>query len=88
VIERTGSASGISYVPYEEAYREGFEELGRRRPNTAAIERLLEWRPQRTIDDAIDDLVAYTRPTEAKEREAVGPTILTSGLEGAAEVSA
>jgi len=59
VIERTESASGISFVPYEEAYREGFEELGRRRPNTAAIERLLEWRPKRTIDDAIDDLVDY-----------------------------
>jgi len=88
VIERTESPSGISLVPYEEAYREGFEELGRRRPDTAAIERLLDWRSQRTIDDAIDDLVAYTRPTEAKEREAVGPTILTSGLEGAAEVSA
>ena len=32
VIERTGSSSGIRMVPYEEAYGEGFEELGRRAP--------------------------------------------------------
>jgi UDP-glucose 4-epimerase len=65
VIERTESSSGIRFVPYEDAYRDGFEELGRRRPNTGAIERLMGWRPQRTIDDAIDDLVAYERNSQA-----------------------
>ena len=58
VIERTGSSSGIRYVPYEDAYGEGFEELGRRRPDTTALEALTGWRPRRTLDDAIDDIVA------------------------------
>jgi UDP-glucose 4-epimerase len=58
VIERTGSRSRIRLVPYEEAYGPGFEELGNRRANCARIERLLGWRPTRTVDDAIDDLVA------------------------------
>lgn len=61
VIERTGSPSGIRFVPYHEAYGDGFEELGSRRPDTAAIERLSGWQPRRTIDDAIDDLVAQLR---------------------------
>jgi UDP-glucose 4-epimerase len=61
VIERTGSTSGIRLVPYEEAYDEGFEELGSRSADTSAVERLCGWRPKRTIDDAIDDLVAYER---------------------------
>jgi UDP-glucose 4-epimerase len=61
VIERTGSNSGIRYVPYEEAYPEGFEELGRRRPSTAAITELVGWTPRRSVDDAIDDLIATHR---------------------------
>jgi UDP-glucose 4-epimerase len=59
VIGRTGSRSSIRFVPYGQAYPEGFEELGRRRPDTAALQRLTGWRPRRTVDDAIDDVVRY-----------------------------
>ena len=61
VIERTESTSQISYVPFEEAYEEGFEELGRRKPDTAALEHLTGWRPRLTVDDAIDDVAAFMR---------------------------
>lgn len=61
VIERTESTSQITYVPFEEAYEEGFEELGRRKPDTTALEELTGWRPELTIDDAIDDVAAYMR---------------------------
>jgi UDP-glucose 4-epimerase len=61
VIERTGSGSRIRLVPYEEAYGEGFEELGRRKPDTSALERLTGWRPRRTVWDAIDDTIDYER---------------------------
>jgi len=60
VIERTHSSSGIRYVPYREAYGEGFEELGRRRPSTTALQRLTGWHPQRDLDEAIDDILAST----------------------------
>ena len=45
VIELTDSSSSIRYVPYGEAYPEGFEELGRRRPSTVAIQERPGWRP-------------------------------------------
>jgi UDP-glucose 4-epimerase len=61
VIERTASSSSIRRVPYEEAYGEGFEELGRRRPDTSALEGLTGWRVTRTIEDAIDDVASYER---------------------------
>ena len=35
VIARAESSSSIRFVPYEEAYDDGFEELGRRRPDHA-----------------------------------------------------
>ena len=59
VIERTGSSSRIRMVAYEDAYEDGFEELGRRKPDTTAIGQLVGWTPERTIDDAIDDVCAY-----------------------------
>lgn len=61
VIERTGSSSGIVTVPYEEAYGDGFEELGRRRPDTTALEQMTGWRATRSVEDAIDDVAAFER---------------------------
>ena len=61
VIERSGSSSGVVLVPYEQAYGEGFEELGSRRPDTSALRELTGWQPNCTVDDAIDDVVADQR---------------------------
>jgi UDP-glucose 4-epimerase len=61
VIERTGSSSRIVTVPYEEAYGDGFEELGRRRPDTTALEQMTGWRATRSVEDAIDDVAAFER---------------------------
>lgn len=59
VIERTGSRSDIRMVPYEEAYGEGFEELGRRCPDTTALEQMTGWRSTRGVEEAIDDVAAF-----------------------------
>lgn len=61
VIERVGSSSRVSLVPYSEAYEEGFEELGRRKPDTSALERLTGWRPSRTLEETLDDVIAFER---------------------------
>ena len=72
VIDRTGSDSKIRLVPYEQAYDDGFEELGRRKPDTTALEELTGWSPSRTVDDAIDDVIAYERRTRAVTPQAPG----------------
>jgi nucleoside-diphosphate-sugar epimerase len=59
VVRMTGSASRIRHVPYEEAYGEGFEELGRRKPDTTRIEKLIGWRPRHSIETAIADIIAH-----------------------------
>lgn len=61
VIERTGSDSEIRLISYEEAYGEGFEEIGRRHPDLSLIGSVTGWAPIRTIDDMIDDVVANRR---------------------------
>jgi len=59
VILQARSDSRIRLVPYEDAYGEGFEELGNRKPDTAAIRELTGWSTERTIDDAIADVVRF-----------------------------
>jgi UDP-glucose 4-epimerase len=71
VIERSSSSSRIQLVPYEEAYGEGFEELGRRKPDTAKLRALTGWAPTRTVDDAIDDVIMHEQ-RHAAQRE-LGP---------------
>ena len=61
VIERAGSTSDVVHVPFEEAYAPGFEELGIRRPDTSALVELTGWAPERTLDHAIDDVIAHAR---------------------------
>jgi UDP-glucose 4-epimerase len=61
VIARSDSRSRIRYVRYEEAYGEGFEELGCRKPDTTKLREATGWEPSRAIDDAIDDTVAHQR---------------------------
>jgi UDP-glucose 4-epimerase len=61
VIKRSGSRSRIAFVPYAEAYGEGFAELPLRTPDCTRLERLTGWRPRRTVEDAIDDVIAYQR---------------------------
>ncbi len=59
VIERSQSSSTVRFVPYGEAYGEGFEELGRRQPDITAIKEAVGWAPTRDVDEAIDDVIAY-----------------------------
>ena len=61
VIERSGSSSRVRLVPYQEAYGEGFEELGRRKPDATALRRLTGWEPTRDLNAMIDDVIAYER---------------------------
>jgi UDP-glucose 4-epimerase len=59
VIERANSDSRIRLVPYDVAYPPGFEELGRREPDTTLLHDLTGWSPLRSLDDAIDDVIAH-----------------------------
>ena len=61
VIERVGSNSRIRLIPYEEAFDEGFEELGKRTPDIGALHELVGWTPGRTLDQGIDDVIAFQR---------------------------
>ncbi len=58
ICERVGSSSEIHFVPYDIAYRPGFEDMARRVPDISKARRLIGFTPRRTLDDAISDILA------------------------------
>ncbi|TRZ85484.1 MAG: NAD-dependent epimerase/dehydratase family protein [Streptomycetaceae bacterium] len=56
IIDETGSKSDIVYVPYDEAYGEGFEDMERRVPNIDLISQLVGWKPKRDLSTMIADI--------------------------------
>lgn len=61
IIAATGSSSTIEFVPYEDAYEAGFEDMRRRLPDISKIHSLIGWEPRRTLDEVISEVVAETR---------------------------
>jgi UDP-glucose 4-epimerase len=61
VIEKTGSSSTIRYIPYEQAYPAGFEDMAHCVPNIARIEKALGFSPKHNLDSILDDVIADIR---------------------------
>ncbi len=61
VKERTGSASPITYVPYDQAYEPGFEDMQRRVPSIEKLADLTGFRPKTALPEIIDRVAAYFR---------------------------
>jgi UDP-glucose 4-epimerase len=75
IIEMTGSRSDISLIPYAEAYGEGFEDMYRRIPDITKVQQLIGWRPARTLENIIQDVIDHQRSTSALETPHTGSTV-------------
>ena len=53
VVDVVGSSSKIRYVPYDEAYEEGFEDMQRRVPDTTRARELVGFEPTVGLDEII-----------------------------------
>jgi len=57
----TRSSSPIQYIPYEEAYEHGFEDIERRVPNLSKIHQLIGFEAELTLQQIILDVGSYHR---------------------------
>jgi UDP-glucose 4-epimerase len=57
VIQRTGSASKIMHIPYEQAFRRGFEEMPGRVPDTSKLSACLGWRPRAPLAKILAEVI-------------------------------
>lgn len=58
VLALTGSKSTIEFLPYEEAYAPGFDDMRRRKPVVEKLERVTGFRPQTSLDEIIQRTAA------------------------------
>ena len=57
----SGSESIIRYVPYDEAYESGFEDMPRRVPDLGRINSLIGYKPKHSLDDILVQVIDYFR---------------------------
>ncbi|MBK9316705.1 MAG: GDP-mannose 4,6-dehydratase [Acidobacteria bacterium] len=55
-----GSKSEITFLPYEMAYEEGFEDMLRRVPDISKISGLIGYRPKYNLDDILTSVIEYS----------------------------
>lgn len=59
VKEAAESKSEIRYVPYNEAYEEGFEDMRRRVPDLKKIKKIIGFKLKYSLDDILKDVIEY-----------------------------
>jgi len=81
VKNRTESSSPITYVPYDQAYEPGFEDMLRRVPSLEKLQELTGFRPQTPLAEIVDRVIAHFRKKSEVELTAdVGRTNSASAV--------
>jgi UDP-glucose 4-epimerase len=61
VKQRTNSNSAIEFIPYDQAYEPGFEDMMRRVPSVDKLHAITGFRPQTSLNEIIDRVAAFFR---------------------------
>lgn len=61
IITRIKSKSKIVYIPYDEAYEEGFEDMLRRVPDITKVKNLIGFQPKKNLDEIIESIIESKR---------------------------
>jgi UDP-glucose 4-epimerase len=70
VKQRTRSSSPIEFIPYDQAYEPGFEDMMRRVPSVEKLQALTAFRPQIPLNEIIDQVTAYFQSKSEPTRQA------------------
>jgi UDP-glucose 4-epimerase len=65
VLELTGSASEIAYVPYDQVYGLGIEDTLHRVPGIEKIKGAIGWEPRFDLDQILHDVIEHARTAPA-----------------------
>lgn len=68
-----GSNSPIRFLPYDEAYEEGFEDMLRRVPDISKLKSLINYEPRFGLDEILMSVVDYARQKTASRFGAPAP---------------
>jgi UDP-glucose 4-epimerase len=63
----TRSNSPIRFVPYDQAYEEGFEDMQRRVPDIGKIKKFINFRPSHSTQEIVESVIEYYHRESAPE---------------------
>ena len=58
----TSSDSSLTYVPFDEVYGQGIDDMLHRVPCTDKVREAIGWQPRRTLEDILGDVVSRRAP--------------------------
>jgi len=67
IIAATGSKSPIRYVPYSQAYGEGFEDMEHRIPDISKAHACFGYTPKRSLDEIISAVIQYIQQEKTQK---------------------
>jgi UDP-glucose 4-epimerase len=76
VKERISSSSRVDYIPYDQAYEPGFEDMMRRVPCVDKLQALTGFRPETSLNEIIDRVSAYF--SQKRETAAARPATISA----------
>lgn len=76
VKSKIGSPSPIVRIPYDQAYEAGFEDMMRRVPDISKIQSLFGFRPSRSLDDILADVIDHM--SQDSRSQGIVPSIPSS----------
>jgi len=65
------SNSEIVFVPYDEAYEEGFEDMPRRIPDTSKVNKQVGFKPEMNLDGILRSVVDFHSGQQEREYNAL-----------------
>jgi nucleoside-diphosphate-sugar epimerase len=75
VVEMTRSDSELAFVPYDEVYGQGIEDMTHRIPATEKIRDAIGWQASLDLDVILADVIKHTHTTPAPDSETEPQTI-------------
>lgn len=66
IITLANCSSEKHYVPFEQAYKPGFEDLAKRVPDLSRLRRAIGYEPQYSLDRTLEELIRLAQATDAR----------------------
>jgi UDP-glucose 4-epimerase len=71
VKELTNSQSEIVFVPYDEAYEEGFEDMPRRIPDISKVNKQVGFRPEKNLEGILRSVIEFHSGQQPREKKTI-----------------
>ena len=76
----TRSASPIQYIPYDQAYEAGFEDMQRRVPDTSKVQNLVGFRTTHNTGEIVQSVIDYFSAAGKPRHTEEAPALLEAGV--------